>query len=197
MKRMTTLIMVGATVLSLAMAANLFAADSGDVRGHRMRGADGFHNRGHMMWEQERFKDMCDMPMFWNKLKLTEEQKTKMRTLREAHMKDMKPLQDKLFSKRGDLRLLWLSATPDKDKIVALQKEIREIKGQMDDKMTAHHVDVVNVLTPEQRDKVESLFRRNKGPHKGGGAMMGPGGKGPMGHGPGMGMGPHSGMMGY
>ena len=160
-----------------------------------MWGPDGYHNRGHMMWEQERYKGRGDLPKLWDKLKLTDEQKTKIRALQVDHMKDIKPLQDKLFSKRGDLRLLWLQATPDKDKIVGLQKEIREIRNQMEDKATAHHVDVYNILTPEQRDKVKLFFQHNAGPHWGDGPMMGPGGAGPMGHGPGMG--PGSGKMGY
>ena len=193
MKSVTRLMVAGVVVFALVISTSLFAADFGPTRDARMWGGDGFPNRGHMMWEQERFKDRGDLTKLWNKLHLTDEQKTKLRALREAHLKDVKPLQDKLFSKRGDLRLLWLQAKPDKDKIVALQKEIREIKGQMEDKMTGYHVDIFNVLTPDQRDKVERFFWRAKGPHGGHGPMMGPE-HGPMGHEPGMG--PHPGMMG-
>jgi Spy/CpxP family protein refolding chaperone len=45
-------------------------------------------------------------------LNLTAEQKTKIGDLRTAHLKDIKPIQDKLHSKAGDLRLLWLEKSP-------------------------------------------------------------------------------------
>jgi len=118
----------------------------------------------------------------FSELNLTAEQTAKINALREAYLKDTKPLQDKLFSKRGDLRLLWLQTNPDQDKILAVQKEIRGLRDQLQDKITAQQVEVLKVLTPEQQEKVKS-FRMGRG--------FGPGmrgGTGPYGGGPGMGM---------
>ncbi len=112
-------------------------------------------------------------------LNLTAEQTAKIDTIRETHLKDLKPLQDKMFSKRGDLRLLWLQQNPNQDKILALQKEIRTIRDQMQDKMTVYRLDVLKVLTPEQQAQYKAF-----GPGRG----YGPGMRGGFyGRGPGMG----------
>jgi Spy/CpxP family protein refolding chaperone len=49
-------------------------------------------------------------------LNLTAEQTAKINALRDAYLKDTKPHQDKLFSKRGDLKLLWLQTNPDQNR---------------------------------------------------------------------------------
>jgi len=115
------------------------------------------------------------------KLGLTAEQTAKIKELREQHLKDIKPLQDKMFSKRGDLRLLWLEKNPDQVKILALQKEIHDIRGQFQQKATAMRLTVYNLLTPEQKDKVKTVIMGRgmaRGPHHGwgGGKGFGPDG---------------------
>jgi Spy/CpxP family protein refolding chaperone len=126
-----------------------------------------------------------------SELNLTAEQTAKTNALREAHLKDIKPLQDKMFSKRGELKLLWLQTNPDKDKIITVQKEIRTLRDQMQDKMTSYRLDVLKVLTPEQQEKLKSLkMRRGFGPGMGGGrGWHGGPGMGPGGGAPGMGPG--------
>jgi Spy/CpxP family protein refolding chaperone len=121
-------------------------------------------------------------------LGLTAEQTAKIKDLREAHLKDIKPLRDKMFSKRGEMRLLWLQKTPDRDKISAMQKEISGLRDQMQEKMTAHRLAMFNVLTPEQQTKMQAgLAGRGFGGGRcAGGSGFGPG-PGPGGFGPGSG----------
>ena len=120
-----------------------------------------------------------------SQLNLTPEQTAKINALREANMRATKPLRDKMFSKRGDLRLLWLQTNPDQNKIMAAQKEIRALRDQMQDKMTVYRLEVLKVLTPEQQEKLKSLkMGRGFGPGMKGGPGMG-GGPG-WGGGPGM-----------
>jgi len=114
-------------------------------------------------------------------LNLTADQEAKMRSLREAQLKEAKPLQDKMFSKRGELKLLWLQQQPDQEKIVTVQKEIRSLRDQLQDKQTNHRLTVLKVLTPEQQTKVQA-FGAGRGFGKGRG--FGPGG-GCGGYGPG------------
>jgi Spy/CpxP family protein refolding chaperone len=123
-------------------------------------------------------------------LNLTAEQKTKISDLRTACLKDIKPIQDKMHSKAGDLRLLWLEKTPDEAKIRATEKEVRALRDQMQDKGSDYRWAAYKVLTPEQ----QALLKENKaagrcfGPGAGSGKGMG---KGPgMGHGAGPGMSP-------
>ncbi len=122
---------------------------------------------------------------------LTAEQQAKIDTLRASQLKEVKPLQDEMFRKRGDLRLLWLEKNPDQEKIAATQKEIRSLRDQIYDKGTAYRLEVNKVLTPEQ----QSQFR-NACPGGGFGPGYGRGGRGGgYGHGYGPGYGPGSGMM--
>jgi len=122
-------------------------------------------------------------------LNLTAEQKTKITDLRTAHLKDVKPLQDKMHAKAGDLRLLWLEKSPDEAKIRATGKEVRALRDQIDDKKTDYRWAVYKNLTPEQQEQLKRnrAIGRCFGPGPGAGKDMGPG-KGP-GMGPGMGRG--------
>ena len=166
MKKLT---MTLVTVLVVtALSAYTFAYGPGWGRGHG--GAD------------------CYGPdtSFLSQLNLTSEQTAKINALREANLRDTKPLKDKMFSKRGDLRLLWLQTNPDQNKITAAQKEIRALRDQMQDKMTAYRLEVLKVLTPEQQEKVKS-FKMGRG--------FGPGMRGGPGMGSGPGMGGNPGMM--
>jgi Spy/CpxP family protein refolding chaperone len=123
-----------------------------------------------------------------SKLGLTADQTAKIKALRETHLKEVKPLQDKMFSKRGELRLLWLQTKPDQEKITAVQKEIRTLRDQMQDKRTSQRLAVFNVLTPEQQTKAQAFMAGRGFGHGGGGRCAGGPGGGP-GFGPGGGPG--------
>ena len=92
-------------------------------------------------------------------LNLTAEQKDKLTALKTAYLKDVKPLRDKAFSKRGDLRLLWREKNPDQAKILAAQKQLRNYQGQIQDRRTPYRLAVLKVLTPEQQDKIKAYKR--------------------------------------
>ena len=130
-----------AVMAAATFAASAFAFGPGWGRGH---GGCPSYDRG------------IDQAPAAAQLGLTAEQIEKIKALREAHLKDVKPLQEKMFSKRGDLRLLWLQANPDQGKILALQKEIRSLRDQMDDKRVSHRLAVLKVLTPEQQAKAQA-----------------------------------------
>lgn len=168
---MKKLVMTFVTVVAVtAFAASAFAFGPGWGRGH-----GGGHCYG---------GDVTAL----SGLNLTAEQTAKVNALREAHLKDVKPLQDKMLSKRGELRLLWLKQNPDQEKILAMQKEIRTIRDQMQDKRTVHRLNVLKVLTPEQQEQLktfgpgrgygqgmkagEGFYGRGHGYHGGGHGMM-------------------------
>jgi len=117
-------------------------------------------------------------------LNLTVEQKAKLTDMQAAHLKDIKPLRDKLYSKKGNLRLLWLEKNLDQAKITALDKEIRAIRDQIHDKRTSYQWAVYQLLTPEQREQLGNLGHRGPCFAPGKGPSMGPG----MGYGNGPGM---------
>lgn len=122
------------------------------------------------------------------RLNLTDDQKAKIEALQDANDKATKPLREKIFDKSVELRKLWLQANPDKGKITAAQNELRTLRNEMEDKITALRLEIRKVLTPEQNEKLaNSGWGRGPGFGPRGG-MRGHGERGP-GHGPGLGMG--------
>jgi Spy/CpxP family protein refolding chaperone len=171
-----------AVLIATALASTTFAYGWGGGGG---RG----QGRGGCMGGPD---DYGDIPAF-SQLGLSADQTAKIKSLREAHLKDVKPLHDKMFSKRGELKLLWLQTKPDQEKIAAVQKEIRTLRDQIQDKGTSQRLAVFNVLTPDQQTKVQAFMAgRNFGPGGGrcGGWHAGPGGGPGFGPGGGPGAGP-------
>jgi Spy/CpxP family protein refolding chaperone len=174
MKKLVTVFM--AVLIVTALSTATFAhAWGGWGRGHArgVGGGPGFDRD---------FQDISG-------LNLTDAQTAKIRELRESKLKDITPLREKMFSKRGELRLLWLQTTPDREKITAVQKEIGSLRDLMQEKMTSHRLDMLNILTPEQQTRVQALatergFGRGGagfGPRDGDGPRSGRGG-GPRGN---------------
>ncbi|MBN2437878.1 MAG: Spy/CpxP family protein refolding chaperone [Deltaproteobacteria bacterium] len=106
-------------------------------------------------------------------LDLTPEQTAKINDLREAHLKAIKPIRDQLYAKNGELRLLWLAKTPDQEKILALQKEVRNLRDQLADQTTANRIEVRKILTPEQFAKVQFYNGMGRQKARGGAGMRG------------------------
>lgn len=112
-------------------------------------------------------------------LNLTDEQKTKIEALQVAQYKEIRPIREKMFDKSVELRRMWLQTNPDKDKIVSLQKEVRALRDQLEDKATVQRLELRKMLTPEQQEKlVNSGWGRGPGFGPRGG-MRGHGGYGP------------------
>jgi zinc resistance-associated protein len=114
---------------------------------------------------------------------LTAEQSSKIQTLRETSLKEIEPLQKDLWTKRTELRNLWLAKTPDQAAITAKQKEIFDLQSKLQEKTTNLGLEIRKVLTPEQLAQLPAFSQ---------GTGFGPG----AGFGPGMGFGPRMGMRG-
>jgi Spy/CpxP family protein refolding chaperone len=132
---MTVLILSAMVLTSLTFA-------SGWGRGHsRSPGSEG---------------DITAIP----ELELINEQVVQIRALRGTHLKDVRPLQDNMRTKRKELRLLWLQDTPDQGKINAAQAEIGSLRDQMQDKMADYRLAIFKILTPKQQSKLETIGRQ-------------------------------------
>ena len=90
----------------------------------------------------------------WERLNLTNEQQTKIETLQTAAEKELRPIREKMFDKKVELRKLWLQPNPDRDKINAAQKEMRALRDQIEDKNTALKLEIRKQLTAEQQEKL-------------------------------------------
>jgi len=116
----------------------------------------------------------------WERLNLSEEQKAKIEALELAHLKEIRPIKEKIFDKSLELRRLWLETDPDRNKINAKQKEVRALRDQLEDKQTAFRLEINKVLTPEQKEKLAAYGWGRKagfGPRRGlrSGGGFGPG----------------------
>jgi len=135
MKKLVLVAMVVAMGVLLTVPAFAFGSREG-------RGPGGGKGEGY-----------CSRYLSW-KLNLTDEQKTKIEVLQTAHLKDVRPLREKMSDKSAELRKEWLQANPDKNKINAAQKEIRTLRDSIEDKGTAFKLEIRKLLTPEQNEKL-------------------------------------------
>ncbi len=103
-------------------------------------------------------------------LNLTPEQSQELQALHENYLKAVSPLQNQMFALRSELRLMWNTADPDKEEIMAKQKEIADFEWQIQEQATQYRLDFRNILTPEQQAQLAG-----SGPGMGGG--YGNGGK--------------------
>jgi Spy/CpxP family protein refolding chaperone len=162
MKKLTLILMV--VVLGVLLTVPAFAFDQGGGGGPAV-------GKGECT---------CSKPALW-KLNLSAEQKTKIEALISENQKAIRPLKEKMFDKSVALRRLWSQANPDKDKIIAAQKEVRKLRDEKQDRVTAMRLEISKILTPEQNEKLANS-------HWGRGPGFGPRGgmRGHDGHGPGM-----------
>ena len=107
---------------------------------------------------------------------------------------EMAKLRTEMFTKAGELQVLFREPALDQAKIAVKQKEITTLQAQMQEKALAAQTAVAEVLTPEQRAQLPAFGPAagpGFGPGFGPGRGFGPGmGMGPMGMGPRMGFGP-------
>jgi Spy/CpxP family protein refolding chaperone len=89
-----------------------------------------------------------------NLLNLTPEQKTKLQTLRENFRKETVFLRNDINVKRLELKTLWTVPTPDKDKILAKQKELNDLKTQLQMKAIDFRLEARSYLSPDQAAQV-------------------------------------------
>jgi Spy/CpxP family protein refolding chaperone len=79
---------------------------------------------------------------------LTPEQSKKILALQQANLEKVNPIQQELYSKKLELRRLWLEQNPDQAKINALQKEIFDLVDKLQQESTKLRADVLKVITP-------------------------------------------------
>jgi len=93
----------------------------------------------------------CNVPPIPN---LTAEQASKIQAIGQGYLKEITPFRQQILAKRLELRSLWLSPNPDQAKINALQKEILNLIGQIQEKSTSARLEIRQVLTSEQQARL-------------------------------------------
>ena len=84
------------------------------------------------------------------RLNLTPEQKAKFQELRRKFIGENAQLIGNFVAKRLELRSLWTDPKADSQAILAKEKELRDLKNRMRDKVIQYKLEFRNSLTPEQ-----------------------------------------------
>lgn len=112
-------------------------------------GYDGAQGRGYC--NAETFRGMAG-------LNLSAEQTAKLAEIRNARTKNLMPIREQMLAKRNAIKSLWLDKTPDQAKIVAAQKELGDLRDQMQAKITESRIESLKVLTPAQQEIVKAQY---------------------------------------
>jgi protein CpxP len=101
-------------------------------------------------------------------LELTTEQKVEIQKLRAQMIEDLAPTKAKLGELREQMRKLWKADNPSEKKIMAKHAEMDTYRTEIRARQVRFRIDVLNVLTPDQRAKLKELkAKRAKGAKRG------------------------------
>jgi Spy/CpxP family protein refolding chaperone len=91
------------------------------------------------------------------RLELTAEQKTRIESFRADHKKATESLMDKEQALREKTRAAWQAAQPNEAAIMSLHREAHKVRGELAEYRIQLRLDIISVLTPEQRAEMQSF----------------------------------------
>lgn len=97
-----------------------------------------------------------------NGLKLTEEQKAKMKDIRTASYKEIKQLENQMGELKAKQRTLTMADKPDMNAINANIDEITKVQNKMMKIRAANHQQIRSLLTDEQKMLFDSKKMRHE-----------------------------------
>lgn len=111
-------------------------------------------------------------------LELTTEQKVEIQQLKGKMIEDLAPAKAKLGELRTQMQKLWEADNPSKKQIMAKHAEMDTQRNKIRARNVQFRLDVLNVLTPDQRAKLKQLKakhgkKRGKRGGRGGGGGRG------------------------
>ena len=146
MNRKNTALFVGLLALltgSMAFAQCPYGSEQGGSRHGR---------KGHMMG-----------PRMMEKLNLSDAQKNEIEGIRLDMKTEMEPLRLKLKDFRSQMHELWSADVPDESAILAVQKKMHAVRGKLGELRIQMKLDMMAVLTPEQKSEFRELRGQSKG----------------------------------
>jgi Spy/CpxP family protein refolding chaperone len=109
-----------------------------------------------------------------DKLDLTEEQKSAVKTTVQAHRKQMIDLRAEIQKTRIDIKAMLDSETPDRKRYEALSRNKADLQLNQRMLLFDMRVEIMNILTPEQRKQFNETrgermktWRERLGKHRG------------------------------
>ena len=149
-----------ATLSAIALAASIAVAqtvttDQGNTQDTRTerRGGRG----GHKGWGGMRESG------FFKQLNLTEDQKAKIKQIRETFAQSNKPLRDQLHAKRQELRQASEGGTFNEALATQKLTEMASLEAKLMGEQHKLHQEMLSVLTAEQKAQLEQSRAQFKG----------------------------------
>src|ERR1041385_2750709 len=152
-----------ATVSAIALAASIAVAQTVTNQGtqqgtptERHAGRGGHKGQG---WGRMREGG------FFKQLNLTDDQKAKMKSIRESFAQTNKPLRDQLRAKRQELRQASEGGTFNEALATQKLTEIAPLEAKMMGEQAKLHQEMLSVLTAEQKAQLEQAKAQFKTRH--------------------------------
>jgi len=155
-----------ATLSAIALAASIAVAqtvttDQSNQQGTRTERRDGFRgdHKGHG-WGGMR------QGAIFKQLNLTDDQKAKMKQIRESFATQNKPLRDQLRAKRQELRQASEGGTFNEALATQKLTEMASLEAKQMGEQFKLHQEMLSVLTPEQKAQLEqskAQFKARRG----------------------------------
>ena len=157
-----------ATLSAIALAASIAVAqtvtpDQGNTQNQRAerRGGRGRgEHKGHGSWGGMRRGG------FFGQLNLTEDQKTKLKQIRESFAQTNKPLREQLRAKRQELRQAGEGGTFNEALATQKLTEMASLEAKLMGERHKLHQEMLSVLTAEQKAQLEqskAQFKTRRG----------------------------------
>ena len=160
-----------ATLSAIALAASIAVAqtvtpDQGNTQGQRAerRGGRRGDHKGQHGWGGMRRGG------FFGQLNLTEDQKNKMKQIRESFAQTNKPLREQLRAKRQELRQASEGGTFNEALATQKLTEIAPLEAKLMGERNKLHQEMLAVLTAEQKAQLEqskAQFKSRRGKMRG------------------------------
>jgi periplasmic protein CpxP/Spy len=151
-----------ATLSAIALVASVAVAQSVKTEGSNGQGPRaGWHGRGGRGGHRAEMSGA-----FLQKLNLTDDQKAKLKTIRESFATSNKPLRDQLRAKRQELRQANEGGTFDEALATQKLTEMAGLEAKMMGERFKLHQEMLSVLTPEQKaqlDQMKAQFKQRHG----------------------------------
>jgi protein CpxP len=154
-----------AAISAIALAGSIAVAQTVNTDQDKSQGARPEWRGRHGEHKGHGFGGMRDGG-FFRQLNLTEDQKAKMKQIRESFAQTNKPLRDQLMAKRQELRQVSEGGTFNEALATQKLTEIAPLEAKLMGERAKLHQEMLSVLTAEQKAQLEQAkaqFKTRRG----------------------------------
>lgn len=153
-----------ATLSAIALAASIAVAQQSGATGQDNQAQEGQRRewRGRGRGEHKRGFRGMRAGGFFRQLNLTEDQKAKMKQIRQSFAETNKPVREQLRAKRQELRQASEGGTFNEALATQKLTEMASLQAKLMDERFKLHQEMLSVLTAEQKAQLEQAKTQRK-----------------------------------